>query len=142
MKKHFKRGNSSSRPQFEPDLAVLVSKIQQQIVSLEKKVDILIGRPSSSGPSRFSPSGRSRSNDRGRPSSSFRERSLVKAVCADCKQVCELPFKPRGSQPVYCRECYSKHNAKENYDRAPREKSFARGRHFKKQSFRRRRGSV
>ena len=37
------------------------------------------------------------------------QREMHKAVCADCKKECEVPFKPSGSRPVYCKECYSKH---------------------------------
>ncbi len=36
-------------------------------------------------------------------------REMHKAVCADCKKECEVPFKPREDRPVYCRECFSKH---------------------------------
>ena len=36
-------------------------------------------------------------------------REMHKAVCSDCKKECEVPFKPRGDRPVYCKECYSKH---------------------------------
>ena len=35
-------------------------------------------------------------------------REMYKAICADCKKECEVPFKPRGDRPVYCRECFSK----------------------------------
>ena len=35
-------------------------------------------------------------------------REMHKAVCAECGQECEVPFKPDGSRPVYCRECYAK----------------------------------
>ena len=31
---------------------------------------------------------------------------LHKATCAKCKQETEVPFKPDGSRPVYCRECF------------------------------------
>ena len=34
---------------------------------------------------------------------------MHKAVCADCKAECEVPFKPSGDRPVYCRDCFSKH---------------------------------
>lgn len=37
-----------------------------------------------------------------------RERVLHKAVCADCHKDCEVPFKPTGERPVYCKECFSK----------------------------------
>jgi CxxC-x17-CxxC domain-containing protein len=36
-------------------------------------------------------------------------REMHKAVCADCKKECEVPFKPSGDRPVYCKECYPKH---------------------------------
>jgi CxxC-x17-CxxC domain-containing protein len=33
---------------------------------------------------------------------------MHKAVCAECKKECEVPFKPNLDRPIYCRECYSK----------------------------------
>lgn len=36
-----------------------------------------------------------------------RERKMYKAVCADCKAECEVPFVPRPERPVYCKACYS-----------------------------------
>ena len=35
-------------------------------------------------------------------------REMHKATCADCKKECDVPFKPSGDRPVYCKECYSK----------------------------------
>ena len=40
-----------------------------------------------------------------------RPREMHKAVCAECKQECEVPFKPSGDRPVYCKECFSKRKA-------------------------------
>ena len=31
---------------------------------------------------------------------------LNKATCDRCKVETEVPFKPDGSKPVYCRECF------------------------------------
>jgi len=39
----------------------------------------------------------------------FGPREMHKAVCSDCKQDCEVPFKPAEGKPVYCKECYPKH---------------------------------
>lgn len=39
---------------------------------------------------------------------SNRPREMFKAQCADCKQECEVPFKPSGDRPVYCKACFSK----------------------------------
>ena len=35
-------------------------------------------------------------------------REMHDAVCAECGQECQVPFKPDQSRPVYCRECYAK----------------------------------
>ena len=33
------------------------------------------------------------------------------ATCAQCSAVCEVPFKPNGKKPVYCRNCFKKDEA-------------------------------
>ena len=35
-------------------------------------------------------------------------RELHDAVCADCGQTTQVPFKPDPDRPVYCRDCYRK----------------------------------
>ena len=35
-------------------------------------------------------------------------KEMFKATCAECKQECEVPFKPREDRPVYCKDCFSK----------------------------------
>jgi len=37
-----------------------------------------------------------------------RPREFHKAVCSDCKQECEVPFKPSGDRPIYCKSCFAK----------------------------------
>ena len=39
----------------------------------------------------------------------FGPREMHKAVCSDCKQECEVPFKPTEGKPVYCKNCYANH---------------------------------
>jgi CxxC-x17-CxxC domain-containing protein len=51
-----------------------------------------------SGPSRFD------SRDSGRPS--FGEKRMFQAECAKCGKSCEVPFRPTGEKPVYCRDCF------------------------------------
>lgn len=29
-----------------------------------------------------------------------------KTTCSECHAMCEVPFKPNGKKPVYCRNCY------------------------------------
>ncbi|HIE33555.1 MAG TPA: hypothetical protein EYP86_00240 [Candidatus Altiarchaeales archaeon] len=35
-------------------------------------------------------------------------RELYDAVCSDCGQETQVPFKPSEDRPVYCRDCYRK----------------------------------
>lgn len=47
--------------------------------------------------------------DRGTQSmNGFDDRPKFKATCASCGNACEVPFKPNGSKPVYCRDCFKK----------------------------------
>ncbi len=44
--------------------------------------------------------------DSGRPS--FGEKRMFEAICAKCGKRCEVPFRPTGEKPTYCRECFGK----------------------------------
>lgn len=35
-----------------------------------------------------------------------RERQLYDAICSNCGKETQVPFKPSGVKPVYCRECF------------------------------------
>ena len=41
----------------------------------------------------------------------FGPRQMHKATCSECKQECEVPFKPTEGRPVYCRECFRKNKS-------------------------------
>ncbi len=41
--------------------------------------------------------------DGGRP-------EMHKAICSKCGKDCELPFRPTGERPVFCRDCFSKND--------------------------------
>lgn len=43
-----------------------------------------------------------------RPQRDFGQREMHKAVCSECGNECEVPFKPTEGKPVYCRDCYAK----------------------------------
>ena len=77
-------------------------------------------------PSRFRPDSDSpRSFDRDSPRPFDREgprqfvrtskgpMELFDAICDKCGAQCELPFKPRGGKPVYCRDCFRKNTSSE-----------------------------
>lgn len=34
-------------------------------------------------------------------------REMFKAVCAECGKPCEVPFRPSGDRPVYCKDCFA-----------------------------------
>jgi len=48
--------------------------------------------------------GGGRDRDRG----GFGEKRMYKAICAECGNECEVPFKPTGEKPVYCSNCFGK----------------------------------
>lgn len=39
-------------------------------------------------------------NDRG-------DAQMHKATCSDCGRACEVPFRPTGEKPVFCRDCFA-----------------------------------
>lgn len=51
--------------------------------------------------------------------------ALHAATCNKCGAECEVPFKPNGKKPIYCRECFRKEDGataqfeRPRYDRAP-----------------------
>ena len=153
MKKNEKSEATSIPPQPGPDIAAFMQRIEQKLVFLEKKMDILIGhgqpRPSQANhpvpaplhrhhdlrhghgqaPAKVQESKQvflpvvSQQDMRQVPkelpaapvqaprqghSQGRRERVLHKTVCADCQKDCDVPFKPTGERPVYCKECFSK----------------------------------
>lgn len=56
-----------------------------------------------------SQSGRSDSRD-WNPRRSSDEREMFEAVCDNCGKNCKIPFRPTGSRPVYCSDCFEKGN--------------------------------
>ena len=51
-------------------------------------------------------SGNNRSSYRGNSDSRDGRPPLHDAVCNDCGKDCKVPFRPSGSKPVYCSECF------------------------------------
>jgi len=90
--------------QVKPDIAGLINKMQEQLAVLEKKIDTLISRPSASHAQANRP-------PETKQSAPPRERIMHKTICADCNSACEVPFKPTGDRPVYCKECFAKRRA-------------------------------
>jgi CxxC-x17-CxxC domain-containing protein len=120
--------------QNEADIVSLIAKIQEQLTLLDKKVDTLISRslPPSPPEVKLPPKPLQQSvaaniQPKVRQENHFRNRVMHKAVCADCKKECEVPFKPSGDRPVYCKECYSRrkngNSFKANIEDKPKEEA-------------------
>ena len=61
------------------------------------------GFKGSRGPKTGDRDSRSGDNRRGGFRDNSGPREMHKAICADCKNECEVPFKPSEDRPVYCR---------------------------------------
>lgn len=143
MKKRFKNEGPSADLPPQPDVAGIVSKMQQQLFSIERKIDALAGQSSRPPQSFERPL---RRYGEGRHGGDFRdkERQLFKVICADCNRECEVPFRPSGDRPVYCKECFSSRKGGGNsfrekqelrFDKDKRGHSEARGFDKKKKPF-------
>ena len=84
----------------------ILIEMQKQITSLEAKIDTLVAR-SAPRPVEVKPLPKPFP----RQDNNYRERILHKTICADCRKECEVPFKPTGGRPVYCKDCFSKRKA-------------------------------
>lgn len=42
-----------------------------------------------------------------------RRAEMHKATCSSCGKECEVPFRPTGERPVYCRDCFAKNGGGE-----------------------------
>src|SRR3989338_2531661 len=94
------------------DIEGLIVQVQQQLTYLDKKIDTLIGqmRPVAHPQpfQRFDQPGR---QGEVKQATNYNERVMHKTICADCRKECEVPFKPSGNRPVYCKECFAKRRA-------------------------------
>jgi len=101
--KHVKTKPSSTSAAADQDIVVLLSTLVQKLTSFETKIDMVLSRMPSQPfvaprqqPAPVSSTERRRDH-----------RPMHKAICADCNRVCEVPFRPSGDRPVYCKECFT-----------------------------------
>jgi CxxC-x17-CxxC domain-containing protein len=40
---------------------------------------------------------------------------MFQTVCSDCGNDCEVPFKPNGRKPVFCRDCFKRNNSEDSF---------------------------
>ena len=61
---------------------------------------------------------------------STREREMYRTTCSNCGKDCDVPFKPNGSKPVFCSDCFEKNGGEtrrsNDRDYAPRRSNFER----------------
>ncbi|MDD3647761.1 MAG: hypothetical protein PHS44_04675 [Candidatus Dojkabacteria bacterium] len=71
-------------------------------------------------------------NQRRRPDSrrrfGNRDTVMFEAVCDECGNNCQVPFKPSGNKPVYCSRCVEKQSG--GQPRGPRDRNFDRRRDY------------
>ena len=104
MKKSTKSKGSAVVSPADQDVVGLITTLVQRLVSLEAKMDTLLSRTSQR------PAEAPRQQPMPGPSTQQRRdvRTMYKVICADCRKECEVPFRPAGDRPVYCKECYAK----------------------------------
>lgn len=39
------------------------------------------------------------------------DRPMHQAICSKCNKECEVPFRPTGSRPVFCKDCFQNNRA-------------------------------
>ncbi|PIT90292.1 MAG: hypothetical protein COU22_02995 [Candidatus Komeilibacteria bacterium CG10_big_fil_rev_8_21_14_0_10_41_13] len=62
----------------------------------------------------FGSSGHSESRSFNRRDRRSEEKTMYKAVCDQCGEACEVPFKPSGDKPIYCSDCFAQGEGRDN----------------------------
>jgi len=98
----------------------VLARIEAQIIALDKKVEALMMRSSPQPMERERSSYSSRGYDPHQ-----KGKAMHKAVCSECGQACEIPFKPSGDRPVFCSQCFAQHqnegSGESRFDKKPRD---------------------
>lgn len=54
------------------------------------------------------------------PRRDFGDREMFDAECASCGKTTQVPFRPNGKKPVFCRDCFAAQGGGEEAPRGPR----------------------
>jgi CxxC-x17-CxxC domain-containing protein len=95
-----------SAPKVDPLIEGMFSKLLDRLVALEKKTDSILSRIGQLNASNGQAPRQAHPVQPPQPSR--HERQMYEAICADCSKVCEVPFQPSESRPVYCKSCWAK----------------------------------
>ena len=110
MKSKRKESKSpQSKTAADQDVIGLLTTLVQKLTSFEAKLDTVLSRI----PSQPFSAPRQQPMLAPKPEPRRGSRPMHKAVCADCGMDCEVPFKPSGDRPVYCKKCFT---ARKNND--------------------------
>lgn len=63
------------------------------------------------------------------------DREMFDAECANCHKMTQVPFRPNGKKPVFCRDCFVPEGGERSNDRPPRENRFEKREFGPKRSF-------
>ncbi len=44
---------------------------------------------------------------------------MHQATCNECHKLCEVPFRPNGKKPIYCRDCFKGKEEQPTFSRVP-----------------------
>lgn len=115
------------KPQPDPDIVGFMAKIQEQLAVMDRKLDSFmtksltelaqaraVQKPPQPHSVQHSPQPVQHSpqpSPRPPLSEQRPSRPMYAVVCFDCKKNTEIPFKPSGDRPVYCKECFAKRKA-------------------------------
>ncbi|MFH1428880.1 MAG: CxxC-x17-CxxC domain-containing protein [Candidatus Margulisiibacteriota bacterium] len=94
---------SQDKTAADQDVIGLLTTLVQKLTSFEAKIDTVLSRI----PPQPFPAPRQQPIQIPQPERRRESRPMHKAVCADCGTDCEVPFKPSGGRPVYCKKCFA-----------------------------------
>ena len=99
MKK--KKSKKAKLPKIDPYLEGIVTKLLDRLVSLEKKVDVIVSQTEHKNMGDGQNLGNN-SDFMPRPQPR-RARTMYEVRCSLCHKLCEVPFRPIESRPVFCK---------------------------------------
>jgi CxxC-x17-CxxC domain-containing protein len=125
------KSKKSAVLKVDPYLEGLMSKLMDRLGSLERKMDSVLSRVSGGGapvaqrPQGGSPQPPQTSYSNPHPMVEpknlprHERRPMFEAVCADCKETCEVPFRPSEGRAIYCKPCFAKRRSEGRAHSAP-----------------------
>jgi len=96
-----------SEKESEGSLSRIADELKELNANIKRLADLQEKRATFRQRPRDMSGGGERGGRYGRPYD--RPRTMYKVTCSDCGKETEVPFKPTGDRPVYCRDCFQQH---------------------------------